>query len=266
MYNIIFLGDRLIAANALKLLSSQQFSEKFKIKVLVSSNEFIENAEQYLGVNPTLKISNQARNADLIEEAIINNDVNLLISVQHNWILSKQILSKVKLAFNLHNAKLPDYKGYNSISHAIHNRDENFYSTVHWMAEKVDMGDIAYERSTPIEKDEDAYSLYLKTVTNSNIIFEELLRDLNDGLVPPQKPIKDQGMFYGSDRLSSMKDVTQITDEEEFDYRVRSVFFPPHEPAYIIRNNNKTHLIPERWKDECWKQIKAGYTAEWTKI
>lgn len=266
MYKVIFLGDRLIAANALKLLASEQFSSEFEITVLVSSEGFIKKSNKHLGVYPILTISNEARNTELIEEAIVNHGVNLLISVQHNWILSKQILSKVNLAFNLHNAKLPDYKGYNSISHAIHNRDENFYSTLHWMAEKVDMGDIAYEATTQIDKDEDAYSLYLKTVIKSNLIFEKLLQDLKNGITPPKRPITEKGVFYDRNRLSSLKDLSQVTDDEEFDFRVRSVFFPPHEPAYLIKNNNKIHLIPEKWKDSCWQKIEAGYTPSWTKI
>ena len=50
--------------------------------------------------------------------------VDLILSIQYNWVVATETIDLVKgRAFNLHNARLPDYKGYNSISHAIANGD-----------------------------------------------------------------------------------------------------------------------------------------------
>ena len=59
---------------------------------------------------------------------LLKEKINTLISVQHKWIMSKKILSKFGCnAFNFHNAKLPEYKGYNSLSHSILNGDSKHF-------------------------------------------------------------------------------------------------------------------------------------------
>tara|TARA_Y100000589_G_C26686737_1_gene440086 strand:+ start:98 stop:328 length:231 start_codon:yes stop_codon:yes gene_type:complete len=63
---------------------------------------------------------------------------------------------------NLHNAKLRDYKGYNSISHAIIESKKDFTSTIHWMAQEVDSGDKIVEGVVPIHSNDTALSLYKK--------------------------------------------------------------------------------------------------------
>ena len=65
-------------------------------------------------------ISNEKKNENEIIDSIKEHKINLIISVQHCWIFSDKILKSVNgNAYNLHNAKLPDYKGYNTINHAI---------------------------------------------------------------------------------------------------------------------------------------------------
>ncbi len=69
-------------------------------------------------------LSNERRNNDQILKMIADFDINTIFSVQHRWILPRTLLESVKYrAFNLHNAKLPDYKGNNICNHAILNRD-----------------------------------------------------------------------------------------------------------------------------------------------
>lgn len=263
MYNIIFLGDRKIAADALKLLSSKEMAGKFQLRVLVSSDEFITNACKFLDIKPDKTISNIQRNTKEIENSIEQYDINLLISVQHNWILSRGILSKVGMAFNLHNARLPDFKGYNCISHAICNRERTYYTTIHWMAEEVDTGDIAYDISTVIETDEDALSLYRKTIASAKAIFGIFLKELSQGLIPPRKKISGDGIFYKKEEVGLLKDVTGINDPVEKDFRVRGVFFPPHEPAFIKDGDVKTHIVPEKWRKIPWETMEAEYLADW---
>lgn len=260
MYNVIFLGDRRIAVNALRILSQKPYTDFFNIKVIVSSADFIKNAEEKAGLTGFVGITNEARKNKVIKDAIIATDVNLLISVQHNWILSREILDQLKLSFNLHNAKLPEYKGYNSVSHAIINRDENFYSTIHWMAEQVDTGDIAYEFPSKIAKEDTAISLYEKTVSASIGIFKNLLDDLVAGRQPPHLPVLDEGVFYGKNDLSELKDLTGITDAEELDHRVRGCYFPPHEPAYIKVCGSKRFFTPVI---DIFQEMPAAYTARW---
>ena len=263
MYNIIFLGDRRIAQEAIMLIH-EYGKDIFSIKVLVSSAAFYEGCVS-IGIEIPVFIDNMTNNEEKILEVIAEQEIDILISVQHNWILTSRLLKSVNFrAFNLHNAKLPNYKGYNSISHAIVNGDKNYYTTIHWMVAKVDSGDIAYEAIIPIEQNETALSLYRKSIVASIKNFKMLLYDLSNGRLPPKKIIEGDGVFYKREDLTKIKDVTK-SSMQKAEQIARAVFFPPHEPAFIENIGDKIYLIPNGYLDANWKEKPALYNCNWNK-
>ena len=63
--------------------------------------------------------------------------INMIISIQHPWIISKSILDAVDgFAFNIHFGKLPEYRGHHLGIHSILNGEKTFTTTCHWMAQK----------------------------------------------------------------------------------------------------------------------------------
>ena len=199
---------------------------------------------------PTLTpqlISNDRRRTDEIIAAIQDHDVDLLISVQHNWILSKAIIDSIHgCAFNLHNARLPHYQGYNSISHAILNGDTDFYSTIHWMQEEVDAGPIVLEEVTPISSDDTALSLHRKTITAAAVAFEKLLTLLRTGDTIPRRPLEGaEPRFYDKDFLRRIVDVTAVRDPALLDRLARALFYVPHNMAYQTVDGRRTYLVPQ---------------------
>ena len=114
-------------------------------------------------------------------QAIEKLEVKVLISVQHRWILSEKILSKLNgNAFNLHNAKLPEFKGYNSISHAIYSNASKYFVTIHKIDTEVDSGSIVAESEFEISSEETALSLYKKTIPVAKLLFEKFLSLLSN--------------------------------------------------------------------------------------
>jgi methionyl-tRNA formyltransferase len=176
------------------------------------------------GVNKIPFIPNEERNEDKIWQLIWDKKVDYLLSVQHVWVLSEQLLDMVKGAYNLHNAKLPEYKGYYSISHAILNGDKTYTSTIHYMVPKVDSGDIISEVETPIDDADTALSLYKKTIKNCEVLALELLTRLETDEVLPRRKIIGEGKFYNKASLDQYKILTpdQITKPI-----VRAMYFPP---------------------------------------
>jgi methionyl-tRNA formyltransferase len=243
---IIFLGQRQIAWKALEVLARPENCEALTLAVLVTDADTFTRVDQELsGLSPRF-VPNDKRRTEQIISAIHEEGADLLISVQHNWILSKEVLKAVDgWAFNLHNARLPHYKGYNSISHAILNGDESYYSTIHWMEEEVDSGAIAFEVLTPIRRDDTALSLHRKTIDRAVGAFEQLIGALRDGAVIPRHPTTEvTSQFYGRKSLKDIMDVTAERDPEQLDRLARALFYPPHNMAYQMAGERKTYLVP----------------------
>jgi len=251
---LMFLGDRRIAGEVLKLLHKVEFKNYFDLRVLVTGEELGAWCRTISATNLVV-LRNDQRHAKRLESLIAEERIDILLSVQHNWILPQRILEAVKgRAFNLHNAKLPEYKGYNSISHALLNGEKRYHPTLHWMAEAVDSGPIAYEGDVPIASDDCAYSLYPKTVVEAVRIVCQLFDALKTGEGIPGKLMESrQGKFYKSSELSKLADVSAVKDPEELDRRVRALFFPPLNAAYIWANGRRHYLVPERALEGGWR-------------
>ncbi len=246
-FNLIFLGERTIAERALSLLKSEEFVKIFDLKVIVTGQLTYDRFFSETSIEKPKLILNDKRRTEDIVSAINEVQANLLISVQHNWILTKEILSSVNgFAFNLHNAKLPDYKGYNSIAHAIMNGDTIFSSTIHWMAEEVDTGNIAYVRDTEIGAEDTALSLYSKSILAAELSLVDLLRGLSGGAVIPSIELdRGAGVFYEKDSVSKLANLTGIEDPSYVARAARAVFFPPLNMAYKVMDGRRFFVVPE---------------------
>lgn len=254
---IMFLGNRRIAWEALKLLLSDRYRSHFDIRALVSDAS-IWNAYQLIDpASSTCFISSDRRQSEKIHETIRTERINVLISIQYNWILPGNILDLVnRRAFNLHNARLPDYKGYHSITHAIANHDTNYDTTIHWMAEAVDSGDIAYVERTPIRPDDTAQSLYLRTIDAAMLAAGHLLDDLSSGAAIPKHAMSEgYGAFYARSSVASLADITGQVNAEQLAHIARATFFPPNNTAHFFHAGRKYILVPE---SEVEKMTLAG--------
>jgi methionyl-tRNA formyltransferase len=263
-YFVLFLGQGRIAAEVVGTLVEEFGDSSINMNAISTNPEFFESMVHKYKLKNTKFINNKKRNIKVMECIISKETINCIISVQHPWVIPSSSLSLVNnFAFNLHNAKLPNYKGYNSLSHALHNGDSFYTSTVHWMIPNVDMGDIAYEAYTSITKDDDALSLYLKTINASVKAFRSLINDLLTDNDPPRKKIIGEGQFFSRMAASSLKDVSDVTDQIELERRVRACFFPPFEPAFIKIKEKKYHLVPERLADATWKHLVKENLPQW---
>jgi len=201
----------------------------FKVCAVVSNDSIVSGLGEPLLYQEAKKdnlmfISNDQRNEDRILSVIKEKHVDYLLSVQHIWVLSKNLLDAVKEAYNIHNAKLPEYKGYYSISHAILNGDKTYTSTAHYMIPKVDSGDIIFEKSVPIEENDTAKSLYDKTIESCKFLADKLINHVANGWEIPRKKIEGEGKFYNKASLDKYKvmEPEQITKQI-----VCAMYFPP---------------------------------------
>ena len=250
MNRVLFLGQKHIGQFCFDWLVQQQ-SEHMQVVGTVSNvdtnNWWKDNAIYRAAMQCGLPfLDNSKRNTDGIMKMISDLQVNCLISVNHGWIITGEILSAVNgMAFNLHLAKLPRYKGWNAFSHAILNQDMEFSVSLHWMVAALDSGDMAYEATLPILANDTAINLYRRAEAAGIEQFKLLVADLAAGHQPPRRPLTGEGKVYSRRSLDAFREVTDFSDPDEVERRTRALFFPPYEPVYIQSDSRKIYLIPE---------------------
>ena len=251
---LMFLGNRRIAWEVIKLLFAEPYRSNFDVRAIVTDSSIWQKCQAHYPQNDAYFISNDQRQSNQIREIIKTQAIDVLLSIQYNWIIPGDILDLVdRRAFNLHNARLPDYKGYHSITHAIANRDTIYETTIHWMNDEVDSGDIAYVTRTPIQADDTAVSLYVRTIDAAMSAVKSLFNDLGAGIeVPRISSPQARGAFYARESVDSLANVTSKVRSEDLARIARAAFFPPYNTAYFLHEGKKYLLLPE---DEVSKVI-----------
>lgn len=184
------------------------------------------------------------------EHWILNacNQLNLdyILSIQYPWILSTEFIhSFSKPILNLHNAKIPDYRGHNCISHEILEGETSHTSTLHLVTEAVDRGYEIASRKIDIETDDTAYSLWERSL-QSCIRLLETFHQRSNIRIDRNKliPVKGKGKFYSKFNLDQFKVIANDASINEIDTKARAFWFPPYEPAHFIIKKRKFYVFP----------------------
>lgn len=192
------------------------------------------------------------------ERSVLEYDIDYLLSVYYPNILGPELLDHPNEgALNLHQAELPRYRGSNVFSHAIMNAREDdhwtYGTTLHFMAEDVDAGDIVDRRFVDITEDDTARSLYEKTEEASIELFEASLPKIVSGEVhemrTPQSEFDGERYFYTKKSLDGEKHVApeELAGETSLALydKLRALEFPPHEPAYTELDGRRVYLTTD---------------------
>jgi len=123
---------------------------------------------------------------------------DLLISLYFNQIIPQSITSLPSLgAYNIHPAKLPEYKGISPIFWVLAENRRDTGITIHEITQKIDEGNIVSQAEVSIGKNDSEHTLYARCT----IIGLELLKDLILNLkkeIYPDETSSEIGGFYRS--------------------------------------------------------------------
>lgn len=246
----IFLGSGPIATACVrKFLQVQAVQEKRHLVGLVADEKLrtgVVASCRDLGLPVPLMLDASARNDDGIAAMIAASGADMLISVQYGWILPEKVLVQVGgRAVNLHNAKLPDYRGHNALSHEILNQESTHVVTLHWIAPVVDRGFRCLEVGVPILPTDTAQSLYQKALPAAVGLFSEFVEQYEELMGRPRVPIEGEGRWYGKYAIGALKQISPEADMETIARTARAFWFPPHEPAYILRDEKRYYIVPQ---------------------
>lgn len=97
-------------------------------------------------------VSFVSRNGDWV----IGKDADLNLVATFHRILHKKHMEKAKLNINIHPSLLPSYRGPTPTNWIIYNREKKCGITAHFLTDKVDSGDIIYQKEFPLSCETDA--------------------------------------------------------------------------------------------------------------
>lgn len=100
-------------------------------------------------------------------------------------------------ALNMHGSLLPKYRGRVPVNWAIINGESETGSTLHYMTEKPDNGDIVAQQSVPILPDDTALHVFQKVTVAAEIALNDVLPALLAGGVQAVKQDLSQGAYFG---------------------------------------------------------------------
>jgi methionyl-tRNA formyltransferase len=255
MISVALLGSRPLSQTCLKLLHNHS---DISVKAVVTYPEDYEG-----WWDGSLHAEAQQKGYPIVEEEeVFNYEIDYIISVLYYDILSKELLNHpTRGGLNLHQAELPRYRGSNTFSHAIMNaRSDNYWkygTTLHFMSENVDEGDIISRKFVDINEHDTSKSLYIKTEQASAELFEEQLSNIVSGKVQtirtPQSEFDGKTYFYNKNSLTGEKEIPleNIVEDESYAVydKIRALDFPPFEPAYTKIAGNKVYLTRTSYEE-----------------
>ncbi len=135
-----------------------------------------------------------------IAGTIRREEIDLLLNVHSRYIIPGPALASARVgAFNLHPGPLPEYAGLNVVSWTIYNGEPTHAVTLHWMAEQIDAGDIAYQASFPIEDADTPLSLTHKCIKTGVPLIVRLVEAASRGAesIPRIRQDLAKRRYYG---------------------------------------------------------------------
>ena len=173
----------LISGRGSNLRSLVKYSKTKKslIKiVLVVSDNFSAKGLNYANKsninNIVIKYSDRKSFEDRLLKLLKKNNVDLICLAGFMKILSKSFIKKFnKPILNIHPSLLPKYKGLNTHSRIIKNKEKYSGATVHIVNQKLDSGKIILQKKVKILKSESGKSLEKKILKIEHQIYPKAI-------------------------------------------------------------------------------------------
>ena len=166
------------------------------------------------------------------EDTLSNIPFDVLFSVYYDRLIQKGVLDLPKIAaINVHAAPLPDYRGRFTFLYAILNGESEYGATLHVMDEGFDTGPIIAKRMFTFGDRTTARELYDRTGEVAVQLFKDTLPSIVDGSFKATPQGVGTYLYKTADMPDGEVDLSWPPDY--IDRFVRSMHFPPFEPAYL---------------------------------
>ena len=241
---IVFMGTPDFAANVLKGL----VEAKYNIVAVVSQPDKEVGRKRILTPSPVKKMALEL-NLDVLTplkirkeyEKVLSYKPDLIITCAYGQIIPKELLDYPKYkCINTHGSLLPKGRGGAPIQRSIINGEEETGITIMFMNEKMDEGDILYQKKLLIDIKDTNATLFTKL---SYLALEMLLEFLPDYIKGNYNAIKqDSNEATYSYNLSKQDEFISYNRPVKVVYnQLRGLLDNPG--AYFVVNDKKYKLI-----------------------
>ena len=123
---------------------------------------------------------------------------DFFFSFYYREMLKRELLEIPKRgALNMHGSLLPKYRGRVPVNWAIIKGETETGSTLHYMTEKPDNGDIVAQQAVPILPNDTALEVFQKVTVAAEMALNHCLPDLLAGKAQAQKQDLSKGAYFG---------------------------------------------------------------------
>ena len=157
---------------------SRDYNFPISIKLVVCNNS------KALGLKfvkknsiPYLIINTKSRNyEEEILKSLLNHKISIICLAGYMKIISKRFINNFKKKIiNIHPSLLPKFKGLNTFSKVLINKETKTGCTVHYVNEKLDSGHIILQKSFFIDRYDNEKTLKIKTQRLEHLAFPEAI-------------------------------------------------------------------------------------------
>lgn len=164
---------------------------------LISTNSQFQTIEKFCQKNniPTYQLGNI--NSDKTIKRIIEIKPDIIISLFFNQILKQKIISLPKYGcLNIHRSPLPKYRGPNSAFWQLANNENITGTTIHYIDEGVDSGNIVAQIKYPLLRTDTHHLLCLKNASAANSVLPEILKKIINNKIRSFEQQNEQATVY----------------------------------------------------------------------
>ena len=175
-----------------------------KIKLVVThrdnpaENIWFDSVASLAALHDIPVITPDNPNTPEVIEQISALQPDFFFSFYYREMLKTALLSIPKQgALNMHGSLLPKYRGRVPVNWAIIHGETETGSTLHYMTEKPDNGDIVAQQAVPILPDDTALQVFQKVTVAAEMALHAVLPDLLSGRALAVKQDLSLGAYFG---------------------------------------------------------------------
>lgn len=245
-WKIILFGSLGVAVDCLEWLLTQN---EFEVLGVVCSREPRSKWRVAVGDRDMQEEAQRFSIPLLSLEDVVSLEADIGLSVRFHQILKERHLKRFHQGVvNLHGAPLPEYRGSMGDAMAILDGKDYFGSSLHWMDDGIDTGDLIAVERFPITKADTVYDLFVRGNQVGLYLIKSWLHEIMKGNdIKERQNIAMERMncmsrTYGRKDVIKHKRVEATMSPERIWNVTRAFQFPGQEPAYMDTPAGKIYL------------------------
>ena len=161
---------------------SKDRNSRYKISLIVSNNSKalgLKFANKFNIKKKIIDLNNSKLSEKKLLGTLKKNHINIICLAGFMKILSKNFIKRFNgKILNIHPSLLPKYKGLNTHSRAIQNKEKYSGCTVHYVSFKLDSGKIILQKKVKIFKKDTSGSLASKVLAQEHLLYPKALNKI----------------------------------------------------------------------------------------